>query len=75
MGDKIDEIDRKLRNYSQIWKNKDADLTEQAIAVAEIGKIENEIKALKLKEVGGFNPDEMIEFDSHEILMALVELI
>ena len=75
VGDKIDEIDRKLRNYSQIWKNKDADLTEQAIAVAEIGKIENEIKALKLKEVGGFNPDEMIEFDSHEILMALVELI
>ena len=75
LSPQIEEINKKLKKHTNIWKNKEADITEQGLALAEIGKIEHQIKALKPKELGGLSPDKIIQFDPEEILMTLVDLI
>ena len=39
LGDEIEEMSKRLRNYRSVWEEKDADLGEQGQAVEEIGKI------------------------------------
>lgn len=58
LGGEIEEINKRLRMYESIWKNKEPDIIEQAQVLEEIATIEAQIQALHPTDL--MNSDQII---------------
>ena len=69
----FEEIGKKLEKEREVWEKKaDTNLSEQADAIKQLSKIQDQIQALK-PPIGAHHPQ--IDYDSEKMLSALIGLI